>query len=169
VTRSIPASALADMQGEETDGIALVFLTVEHPELGAPTRIVSDGEAFTLDGHTWTAFPFQITLLTDADRPPEARLAIQNVDRRLSRLVRQIIDPPKLKIEVIWSDQFDLTVTPRTEIGTAARIYSAEQCYLTDIEATAEELTGTIRSWDYAQELWPGLMATESRLPGLFR
>ncbi len=169
MTRSIPVSAASDLYGSETDGFHLVFLTMEHPDLGAPLRIVSDGRDFVLSGGTHIGFPFDITLLTDTGRPPEARLTIQNVDRRIIELIRRIVDPPCLSFDVIWSDQFDLTANPRTEIGTASKIYSAQRCFLIDIEANVETVSGTIKSWDFTQELWPGTMAVKQSFPGLFR
>ena len=169
MTRSIPASAASDLYGSETGEFHLVFLTIEHPDLGTPLRVVSDGKDFVLGGNTYSGFPFEITLLSDTNRPPEARLTIQNVDQRIIRLVRRIVDPPRLSFDVIWSDQFDLTVDPRTEIGTASKMYSAQQCYLTDIEADVEAVSGIIRSWDFTKELYPGEMAVKDSFPGLFR
>lgn len=169
MTRSIPASAASDLYGSETGEFHLVFLTFEHPDLGAPLRIVSDGKDFVLDGNTHSGFPFNISLMSDTNQPPQARLTIQNVDQRIIRLIRRIVDPPRLSFDVIWSDQFDLTTDPRAEIGTAAKIYSARQCYLTDIEADVETVSGIIRSWDFTKELYPGDMAVKANFPGLFR
>lgn len=169
MSRVVPASAVSDLYGSETEGFHLVFLIIDHPDLGGPLRLVSDGRDFVLGGETHVGFPFRITLMSDTNRAPEARLTIQNVDRRIVKLIRRITDPPKLSFDVIWSDQFDLTVNPRTEIGTAAKMYSARECYLTNIEADVEMVSGVIRSWDFSQELWPGTMAVKDVFPGLFR
>ena len=167
--RTIPASVVASLNDQETSGFELLFLTITHRSLPEPLRVVSDPKPFVLGGNEYVGFLFNITLLSDDDRPPEAQLTIQNVDRRIARVLRDIVDPPQLKLEVIWSDQFTLTVDPRTEIGTASRIYVADHCFLTDVEVDAMQISGTIRSWDYTRELWPGRMATSDILPGLFR
>jgi len=169
VSRNVPAAAMTALNSQETGDFALVFLTIDHPILTTPIRVVSDAKDFELDGNTFQGFQFEITLLTDNEEPPRAELAFQNVDRLVTKVLHDIDEPCVLKIEVIWSDQFTLTADPRTEIGTAARMYTAENLYLTNVEVDALFVRGTLRTWNYTQELWPGMMATKTRLPGLFR
>lgn len=168
IERSIPADIRAAIEREQNDDPILVFLTFTHPSLYEPIRVVSDPENFILDGFTHTGFTFDIQLLSDNDSMPQAKLTIQNVDKLIGQAIMRAVDPPRLEIQVIAASEFDLTVTPRTELATAARMYRAQQLYLTNVEADAFALSGTIRSWDYVQEQWPALRATETRFPSLF-
>jgi hypothetical protein len=168
IERPIPAGTRRELDRQESPEFYLVFLTLRHKALADPIRIVSDPCDFVLGGHLFTGFHFEIEMLSDTEEMPVARLSVQNVDRLIGAAVLASVDPVRLDIEVIAGSEFDLTVTPRTEIGEAARLLSARHLYLTAVEGDALRLSGTIRSWDYTQETWPALRATQNRFPGLY-
>ena len=65
--------------------------------------------------------------------------------------------------------EFDLSVAPRVPLGPSVEhIYVARHLYLTDVEGDVLQLSGTIRWWEYTQESWPALRATQNRFPGLY-
>lgn len=166
--RLIPQGVRRELERQETAEFLLVFLTLYHVALAEPIRVVCDPENFILDGNEYQGFNFEISLLTDSESMPTARLTIQNVDRKIGDAVLKSVEPVRLDIEVIAGSEFDLTVVPRTELDATPRIYTAKYLRLTEVEGNALALTGTIRSWDYMQETWPALRATENRFPGLF-
>lgn len=168
IKRDIPGTFRAAVEYEATADFPLIFLTITHAELSEPIRVVSDPEIFMLDGFQHIGFEFQIELLNDNDAPPRAQLTIQTVDRRVSTILLRVADPPMIEIQVIDSGQFDLSVLPRTEILSAVRLYRARKLYLSDVSGDKLSVTGTLRSWDYTQDTWPALRATEARFPGLF-
>ena len=168
IDRDIPSATREQIEQQETSEIVLVFLTITHPTLREPIRVVSDPENFMLDGHEYIGFMFDITLLNDDDRPPRAKLSVQNVDRIIGQVVLEAFNPARVEIKVIAGDQFDLSVSPRTPIGEPALMYHAHQLYLTEVEGNAQTVSGTLRSWDFTQEVWPGMRATETRMPGLY-
>ncbi len=168
IKRDIPGSFRAAIEYEQTADFPLVFLTITHSELAEPIRVVNDPENFMLDGKEHTGFDFKIELLTDNDQPPRAQLTVQAVDRRISNTLLKIVNPAQIELQVIDSGQFNLDVSPRTEIMTAVRAYRARKLYLADVTGDKLMVSGTLRSWDYTQDTWPALRATEARFPGLY-
>lgn len=170
--RVIPASVRRELERQESAETALVFLTITQRTLASPIRVVSDPRNFLLDGNEFIGFVFGITILSNDENAPFSQLEIQNVDKRISEALLLINEPPNVKIEVVSGTQFNLEDNPCTEIGgsgTAERIYSAPQLSLVDVEVNSLMISGRLVSWDYTQELWPGMLATQNRLPGLFR
>lgn len=171
-SRTIPAEVLRALNNQESGELLLLFLTISHSALATPIHVVSDPRDFILDGNHHIGFEFNISLLSDDEGAPFSQLSLQNVDKRVSEGIQLINTPARLHIEVISGSQFNLDDTPCTEIGgagNAERIYSAPQLFLTEVDVNALEVTGRLVSWDYTQELWPGMMATQDRFPGLFR
>ncbi len=169
IERTIPADDRREFDREESQQISLTFLTISHPSLADDERVVSDPVDFILGGKVFTGFEFSLPVLTDTDRPPVANLKIQNVTPRIGEVLRQIDQPATLKIEEIPASEFDLTVDPRTEIGTASRTYTAAELTLVGVEANPMFITGRLQTRDYSQEPWPGIMANQASFPGLFR
>lgn len=167
--RSIPAGVIREIEREHSSQNFLVFAEFYNDEIATPIRVVSDPVDHVYGGDTYTGFQFNITILSDTDRPPEAQVQIQNVDRVVGSALRDVTEPIRANLTVIAGTEFNQAVDPRTEIGTAAIIYQASELYLVDVEVTALTVTGILRLWDYTQEQWPSVMATQDRFPGLFR
>lgn len=165
VSSSFRQSVESRFQGDAN----LLFVTLSHDLLSDPIRVVSDTKDYIRDGFTWTGFPFDIALLTDDDQPPRATLEIQNVDLRIGNTIRPLTSAPRLKIELLHSDDFDLTQTPRTQVRPPSVEYVANHLYLANVKIDAITVRGEIVGWDFTQKTWPGVRATQDILPGLFR
>lgn len=171
MTRStVPFSLREALNAEGTESVQLAFVTITHPTLTDPLRFVSDGVDYIRGGVTWTGLWFDVQVLSDDENRPQTKLKIQNVDRAIGQAILSMgADPCRLQLELLSSDDFDLTVSPRTEIGTAHVNYEAKHLYLLNISMNALEVSGTVKGWDYSQEVYPSMAATKDRLPGLFR
>ena len=169
IERTVPAGFRREADREESAEVHLLFLTITHPKIKDAIRVVADGADFILGGDTFTGFRFKLSVLTDTDQAPVARLQIQNVDLSIGDALRRIDNPATLKLEVISASEFDLTVDPRTELTTAARTSTADELNLVGVETDAMFITGRLQTRDYARENWPGIMATQDAFPGLFR
>jgi len=170
--RNISLSFRRSAESSFADEVDLCFLTLTHPNLLEPVRVVWDSKDFVYAGNTYTGFPFDITILSDDDAPPKAQLTIQNVDSRIGETVRSLLTPPRLKIELLSSADFDLTVDPRTEIDSspgATAVYVADRLFLTNVKVDPMVVSGDIIGWDYLQRVWPGVRARQDLFPGLFR
>lgn len=167
--RNITASFRRSAEANFADEVDLVFLTISHSTLGTPIRVVWDTVDYIYGGNTFIGFPFDISILSDDEQPPTAQLQIQNVDPRIGDTIQGLLTPPRLKIELAQSSDFNLTVVPHTEIGSATIIYSADKLYLINVSVDILTITGQIVGWDYQQRVWPAERATQANFPGLFR
>lgn len=167
--RVIDADVRAGLEAPETPDALLAFLTITHPGLSDPIRVVSDVMDYEVDGLTFIGMPFDYQLLSDTEAAPQTQIRMQNVDRRIGLALRQIKERAKLRLDIRSSADFDLSQDPRVETATGAPIYAFDQYELVDISVDAAEITGRVMLRDYAQETWPGLRATQSRCPALFR
>jgi hypothetical protein len=157
-----------EINRQESGEIDLVFLTISHPELDEPIRVVCDPKNFIYGGVEYTGFMFEIELLSDSESVPRARLTVQNVDKTIGETIRTLTNPPRLRFEIVPASYFNLKVSPRVELEPPVAIYVADELYLTNVDVDAMFVTGTIESWNYSQETWPGIRATQNRCPGLF-
>lgn len=162
---------------QETDEAPLIFARISHPSFPTPICVVNDAGAvggapmtYLWRGEEWAAFPFDLEYLTDTDEFPTSRFTFQNVDLEIGERVRAVTSPMRLNIYVLHSSDFDLTVNPRVTIDTdATPDVQAEHLFLTDVTVDALNVSGTIRSWDYTQESWPAMRATQDRCPAVYR
>lgn len=167
--RAIGSAARDDLELEASPNAILAFLTIEHPSLVKPIRVVSDVLDYVWGGVTWIGMPFGFAQLTDDDGAPTAEIRVQNVDRRIGEALRALPDRATLRLDILTSADFDLSVDPRIEVGSPLPIYSFSSVELVDVTANAVEITGRVFLRDPTQEPWPGVSGTQSRLPGLFR
>ncbi len=168
VERTVPAGVRREVDRPESAEVYLPFLTITHPEISDAIRVVANPVDIILGGETFTGFRFSITVVTDTDRAPEARFKIQNVDLIIGNALRGLDSPATIKMELIAGSEFDQTVDPHTEIATAARIRTANQLRLVDVDGDALFITGKLQTRDYSREVWPG-NAIQEAFPGLFR
>lgn len=158
-------AALRDHRSPEA---LIAFLTIRHPSLTAPLRLVRNTVDMVKGGQTFAAAMFDYAVISDADRRPMAEIRIPNVDRRIGASVRQLNDRGNVQIEICSSADFDESVDPHTEIGAAANIYSFAEFEIMSVTVTASDVTARVGLRDYSQEPWPYLRATQNRFPGLF-
>lgn len=167
--RAISGSLRREIDKQESPETILAFLTITHPNLNDAIRVVCDPEDFILNGETYTGFLFEWGILSDSERPAEARLRVQNVDRIIGNTMRTLVGPPRVKIELIAASEFNLNVSPRTHTGTPSVEYLADKLYLVDVEADALQVSGRLTTLNYTQQMWPAPVATQVRCPGLFK
>lgn len=170
--RSVPTAVIRELNRQESPEFFLVFLTIAHPALSDAIRVVSDPRNFILDTDLYLGFQFDIRILGDNEAAPFSQLTIQNVDKRIPEAILAATTPARVHIQVYSGSEFNLDEEPCTERngpGSAVYTYNAPQLYLTEVEADVMQITARIVSWDYTQELWPGMMATKNRFPGLYR
>lgn len=147
----------------------LLFAKFSGSGIDGAYRFVSDKVDYVYGGETWTGIPFDFQLLSDDENPPTAQISIPNVDRIIGRSIMAIDDPLDVELTVILGSQFDQTVIPRTELDSAAVEYYASALTLTNVSINVAQITGTLQSWEYRQEIIFGMRATKDRFPGLFK
>lgn len=165
---TIPQGVRREIDRQESQEHYLVFLTITHPELGTPLRVVSDTVDHIWGGVTYIGFPFQINLLSDTESAPFAELRIQNVTSQIGETLLLLTGAPMCDATVIAGSEFDQTLTPHTEIGVAEIVRRMSQLRLRNTQGDAMEVSGRLETFDFSQEVF-ALWATKDRLPGLFR
>lgn len=169
MARDIPPALLSRIQDEVSPDALIGFVTITHPGLVAPLRIVSDPIDFVCGGELYIGCPFEFQPLTDEDTAPTTTLRVQNADRRIGEALRGMSDRATVQLEARSTADFDLSVVPRTEIGSSSVLYGFRYFELTDVTVTPIDVSGTLMIRDYSQEPYPGKRATQTRCPGLFR
>ena len=170
MSRHLPPEVRADLQDRGSPHALVAFLTLTHINLPEPIRVVSDPIDYEIDGVLWVGCPFGFRLLTDEDQAPVTQLRVQNVDRRIGEAVREAVGAITARLEVRSTADFDLSEMPRVPLESdPPAIYGFRHFTLVDVEANDLEISGTVMLRDYTQNPWPGISATQSRCPGLFR
>jgi len=168
VSRDVSLDFIAAVNAQETGEAFIVCVTIDHPDLPAPVYLNNSGEnvprTIIIDGDpvevVFLACPFQPTLSEDSDdRPPQAKLIIDNIDRGLVAAIREAAAggvAPVVILELVKAHDPDLVEAAFTDFEMRDIIYNS----LT-IEATLT-LEGLFR------EPACGYSFTPTHFPGLF-
>lgn len=169
MSRPIDPDVKTALEAQDSVDALLVFLTVTHPLLPQPIRVVSDVMDYVVAGATYVGLPFEFAILTDGEDAPMTELRMQNVDARIGRALLGLNDRALVAVDIRSSADFDLSQDPRVELGGGSVVYAFSGFELIDVTADAATVSGRIMLRDYAQEPFPGLRCTQSRMPALFR
>ena len=132
--REISVDGLKQLFKQEAEDIFLVIVEITHPTLAEPIRLVNDMVTLEYSGYTYTALPFRFELPADVkDKPPKAKIIIDNINRDLIDLMRSTYTPLNLKVDIVRKSAADGTVTH--EIGTFDFIMSKITYDATTLEA----------------------------------
>ena len=174
--RDVSAEFRSAAEASATGEVFLTFATIMHPASTKVIRVANDVVDYQYLGELYVGCPFDITLLSDADDKPTAKISIQNVDREIGETIQQLEDSPRLKLEVILLSQFSPELDDsigdngaRTELGDTVVDYTADQLRMAKVSVDPMFVTADIISYDYSQEPWPFYRATKNRLPGCYR
>ena len=157
MSRSITTTARQATYDAETSEAFLILLTLTHPDLAGPIRVVNNGVDVVSGGDTFIAFPFRLSLPTDSDeRPPRARLSIDNVDRQIVTAVRQVSGPIGVLMEIVLASDPDTIEA------------SFPDFELTEVRYDALVVEGDLGIEAFVREPFPGDRFTPSGYLGLF-
>ena len=168
-SRTIPTATRDELEVATSGAALIAFLTVTHPNLDQPIRVVSDPMDFVWAGVTYSGVVFSWRPLGDGEAAPVSEITLQNVDRRIGQALIETRQRAEVALSILSTADFDLSANPRTELGTPAEVYAFSRFEIDDVEANAVEIRARVMLRDYSQEPWPGIAATQSRLPGAFR
>ncbi len=139
-----------------------LLLTIDHSTFPEPYRFVSgdpnEFASITSGGKIFTTFPFSVSLLTDDERQPEARISIQNADDRIGSTILELSNE---SLSVI------LQVVLREDPDTIE--YEVVNLELVDVEITAVSITGKLLIRGLATEPCPGRRLSNLVSPVFFR
>lgn len=99
---TISANFREALFAQETDDGALVLITIDHDEMVEPIRVVLNTENIVSRGNTFQAYPFRyVRPEYSGDRPPKAKIEIDNVDQQIMEGVRTVRTPMSVLIETV--------------------------------------------------------------------
>ncbi|CAB4122650.1 Domain of unknown function DUF1833 [uncultured Caudovirales phage] len=154
--RTLSTNAIRSINSQQTDEVWLILLTITHADLPTPIRVVNNNENVTSRSNVFQAFPFEIILPgQDPDSPPKAMIRMDNVDRTVVSLIRNISSAPTVLMEVILASQPDTVEISFGSLSLRAVTYDAS----------------TIEGELFFEALYNEpitLSMTPSRFPGLF-
>jgi hypothetical protein len=165
--RSVSMTFRAAMNAQETGEIPVALLTITHPDLDDPIYISGDPtERLTTDplvygttsrSNDYLFIPFRLNLPDDHDETaPQASIEISNVMREHISLMRSIVLPAVVKMEIVLaSDPDEVEITfPAFEI--------------TKVDYDANVMTMSLSMDPLITEPFPGHSFTPADFPGLF-
>jgi len=169
--RNVTLSIRKELEAEFSPEANIIFLTITHALLSVPITVVNDTKDYVYRGITFTGFPFDIQIYSDDEQPPKAQLVIQNVSVQIGQTIMSLTTPPRLKLELCSTLDFNIGVTPVVELvpGSTTVAYQFDQAFLTNVKVDFLQISADIVGWDYQQRVWPGVRATQNLFPGLFR
>lgn len=157
MTSVLSAAARLSAFASETDKVWLMILTIEHPEIDPPIRVVANTEDIVSRGHTYVAYPFELELPADtAEEVPEVQLSFDNIDRVLTDTIRTMRDAATVTIEVVLADTPD--------------VVEAGPFFMTmkDVDYNAAVIAVTLGFEDILNEPFPKDTFTPATHPGIF-
>jgi hypothetical protein len=158
MARTLSATAVAALMAQETSEVFLGLLTLSHPDLSPPIRIVNDTVNVTSRGNIYIAFPYRLEMPWERDDElPQVTLEIDNVDRTIVQAVRAL------------SARKDLTALFEVVLASSPdTVELAELFTLRGAEYDALVVRGRLQFEDVLNEPFPADSFTPATTPGIF-
>lgn len=157
MSRNLTSATLAAIYADSTDKVFLHLLTIDHPDLSAPVRLVNNTEDITSNGDVYTAFPFQAVIPPEVEGElPRVQLVIDNVSQLLIADIRSIQSPPPtITLDLIVADSPD-TIEATFDFTLKA------------VDYDAFTIQAQIAYEDILSEPFPAQRFTPTTFPGMF-
>ncbi len=156
--RPLTAASLAAMMAQSAAEAPVALMTIDHEDItGGTIRVTNNKNPLVHNGKTYLHFPFDLQLAQqDGQSPPQAKLALSNVDRKLVETIRSIQSPPAMTIGVVLASAPDDWVL------------RPEPFILQNVDVALTQITGTIGYENVLNEAYPSALMSPGNTPGLF-
>lgn len=156
MSRTLSPAAVQAITAQETGEVFLLLLTIDHPDLAQPIRVVRNGEDVTSRGNTYSACAFDVALPDErSDRPPRVQLVLDNVDRAITQALRPLTSPPTVTLEVVLASSPDTVEAGPYEFTVRNVVYDA---HVVTAELAYEDVLNLRFPADrFTPNLFPGL------------
>jgi len=157
MSRDVSLDFIAAVNAQETAEGFYVLITIDHAELADPIRLNNSGANLISRGETYLACPIQVALSEDSDeRPPQAKLILDNIDRTIVAVLRTITTPCTVTLEVVKDSDPD---TVEAELS---------DFQLREVTYTSLTVEGTLSLEGLFSEPAVSYTFTPTHFPGLF-
>jgi hypothetical protein len=144
------------LNAPETGEVFLPLLTLEHPALDAPLRVVGNTVKITSRGDVYLAYPFELALADSReDQLARVTLRIDNVDRRIVEAVRSLPSAATVTLEIVLASHPDV-------------IERSDRFSLREVFYDALVVEGTLMYEDVLNFPFTQHLFTPQTAPGLF-
>lgn len=157
MSRNASAELRQAVYAQETAEEFVVLIAIAHPDLETSIRVNSSGKDTISNGETFFAYPFEVVLPDDVDdRPPRAKLRIDNISQEIVLAVRTISSAPFVTIQIV------MVSSPNT--------IEAEFPDFLLSNITYDQLTveGDLTLEEFIGEPYPARVFSPADFPGLF-
>jgi hypothetical protein len=142
---------------QNTDEVFLFLLTLSHPDLSTPIRVVNNVENITSRSLVYQAFPFELILpQDDGDSLPQVVITLSNVSLEFIDEIRALNGALDVKLEVI------LASSP----NTVEMSIDGMKTYT--ISYDTQSIQATCQVEDVLNMSFPNELYMPSNFPGLF-
>ena len=150
--------SLINIVNEQHGDVAYFFLmTISDPESKTVLHVVNNLENVVSRGVEYHAFPFEIELPPDdGTAPAGVKVVTYNIGRELMQILRGTLDPPKVKIELVLSE--DLDVVEKTMDFMVLRNLSYDAQSVSFELASSSIFARKTCTGKYTQVEFPGLL-----------
>lgn len=135
----------------------VALITITHPSLAVPVRVVENSSDVTSRGDVFLAGRFNFKQPSRGQGEHTASISIQNVDRRIGLAAMQMRTPARVLFEVVCADTPDIVE------------WAFPPMRLTVSTGNPIEVTGDMSPLFAATVQYPRLRATPTIAPGLYR
>ena len=154
---ALSQEAINQAFADEGDTPWLALVTIDHPGLDAPIRVVANDEDVISRGMSFIALPFSFVLPSENGQLPMVKLEIDNVDRSIIRTIRETSGIPLVDIEIVLASQPD-------HVEKALRFMELQRA-----EYDAQKITGDVMVQTRYADVFPAEQYTSRTTPGLAR
>lgn len=131
MSRAVSLSARAALYAQQTSVVPLMLLTIDHDDLPAPVRLVSDLQNVVSRGNTYLAYPFEPMLPPAVQGElPRLDMVFHDVQQELIIIARSITTPASVEIEVVMSTALNTVEAGPWSFEVTSIQYSATELRL---------------------------------------
>lgn len=155
----VSLAAMQAMFAPETEQVFLACLTISHPDMATPIRVVNDKQDLVRSAGTFIGYPFDAPLPNSQDdQLPQVQIRIDNVDPTILNQLRAL------------DRDDDITVTLEIVMASSPDTVEAGPFDFTlkDTSFDVASITGTLAYEDILNEVFPKDTFTPTNAPGLF-
>lgn len=148
-----------ELTKRESGDPIIYLLTVTHSGLGSTQRFCTNtaGDDIVSGGNTFTAAPFELSIVAQGDGPASVQVSMANVDRAIGLALAPLSGPCTCTVQAV------LLSAPNTIEREAGNLL------LQDVKCGAITITGTLTRRKLHQEPIPWVSITPKNFPGLAR
>lgn len=156
MAQTLPSWGPSWLQARETMEAAIPLLTIAHPQIET-YRFARNTVNIVSNGLTYNAAMFDFDIISDNSEKALSQISFSNVDPEIGKLIKALIGPPIITIEVI------------NHVHPDEPIYRAALMKLKNVSFDPFTITGDLVRVDESTEICGTILVSSSRMPSLFR